>query len=159
VRLPLSIEVRPSRRLALIQWLAHGLAVLSVLGLQIPWPAKAGLISLLLTSAALTHRRWCQQPISRLHLYRKGLLEIEFKGGIEGMRNVGADGAASRCPATVEPWSRLLPGLLVLGLRVEERVLLLALLPDSMSTDAYRRLCVWFRWGRPGLFNAAERLA
>ena len=160
MRLPLSIDIRPSRRLVIMQATAHVLAGVSVLSLQVHWLFKAGLLFLLVFSVALTHRRLQQQPIFRLHLYRKGLLEVELKAGIEGMGNVGADETATRYPATVEPWSRLLPGLLVLGLRVEERVFLLPLLSDSLNPEAYRRLRVWFRWRRQqGPVSAAGRLA
>ena len=133
--LPVTIPLRPSRRLALLLGMAH-LAALAV-----AWPVALALPFklLLATGIAASALYWLWRvrspEVAALHLGRAGQIEVETKVG-------------AREAATVLPQSTVLPGLVVLLLRRDGRRCALALpLPtDASGPQAHRRLRLWLKW-------------
>ncbi len=127
---PLTVTLKPSRRLLVIQSAAHLIAGLSVLVATIPpWLAVLLLLGL---GASLAHMRK-SSDISALVLRGDGRLE-----------KVGADGTAKELG--LHPHTTVLPFLIVLLYREEGRSGSLVLLVDSMSDDDFRQIRVWLRW-------------
>ncbi|MCX7147823.1 MAG: hypothetical protein NTY05_00200 [Rhodocyclales bacterium] len=127
---PLSISIKPSRRLLLIQSLAHVAAAGAVLAATLPsWLAVALLI---LTGASLARLRQAL-PVAALVLNGDG-----------GLETVGADGTASE--AVVHPHTFVLSFLVVLLYRQEGRLRSLTLLSDSLAAEDFRQLRLWLRW-------------
>jgi len=127
---PLSVSIRPSRRLLLIQLAAHVVAVGAVLAAALPsWLAA---VLLLLIGASLARLR-AASPVATLVLRGDGRLET-----------VGADGTATE--AIVHPHTLVLSFLVVLLYRQEERLRSLTLLGDSLAAEDFRQLRLWLRW-------------
>ncbi|MFA4968694.1 MAG: protein YgfX [Sulfuritalea sp.] len=127
---PLSVSLRPSRRLLLIQLAAHVVAAAAVLAASLPpWLAA---ILLVLIGASLARVR-AKSPLSMLVLRGDGRLET-----------VGADGTASE--AVVHPHTLVLSFLVVLLYRQQGRLRALTLLADSLAAEDYRQLRLWLRW-------------
>jgi len=133
----LSVSIRPSRHLLLIQSMAHVVAAGAVLAASLPsWLAA---ILLLLIGASLTRARRKSSPES-LVLCGDGQLQI-----------VGSDGdpkvVQSKASAVVvHPHSLVLSFLVVLLYRQEGRLRSLTLLADSLATEDFRQLRLWLRW-------------
>ncbi|MDP2134149.1 MAG: hypothetical protein Q8J99_11105 [Sulfuritalea sp.] len=127
---PLSISLKPSRRLLLVQALAHLAAAAAVLASHIPsWTAA---LLLLLVGASLAHGR--RPPaVTALVLRGDGRLET-----------VGADGTASE--AAVHSHTLVLAFLVVLLYRQQGRLRALTLFADSLSAEDFRQLRLWLRW-------------
>ncbi|MDP2810349.1 MAG: hypothetical protein Q8O34_09385 [Rhodocyclaceae bacterium] len=129
----MTIQLRPSRRMALLLALAHvaALAVLWPISLSLPY--KGLLAAAIAASALLVSRRTRHSAVSALHLGRAGALEIETKVG-------------ARDTATVLPQTTILPGLIVLLLRQGGRTRCLSLPTDATGPDAHRQLRLWLKW-------------
>jgi hypothetical protein len=115
---------------------AHALAAGSVSLLMIPAVVRLALIGIVASSLIIFFQRQQRQIVAMLHLGTRGELEIETK--------VGAGETATI--ATIEPYTTILPGLIVLLLRCQGKRLVLPLLADSVSTDNYRQLRLWLQW-------------
>jgi hypothetical protein len=127
---PLSVSLKPSRRLLLIQSLAHAVAAAAVLAATIPsWLAA---VLLLLIGASLARARLVT-PVATLLLRGDGRLET-----------VGADGTASE--ATVHPHTLILSFLVVVLYRQDGGLRSLTLLADSLTAEDFRQLRLWLNW-------------
>ena len=126
----LPVSIRPSRRLLLIQSLAHVVAAGAVLAASLPSWLTA--VFLLLIGASLAHARRMSPPES-LILRGDGQLQT-----------VGANGTASA--AVVQPHTLVLSFLVVLLYRQEGRLRSLTLLSDSLAAEEFRQLRLWLRW-------------
>ena len=126
----LSFVLKPSRRLLLIQSLAHLVAAGAVLAANLPaWVAA---VLLLLAGASLARMR---RPPAGASLALRGDGSIEI---------VGADGTASE--AVVHPHTLVLSFLVVLLYRCQGRLRALTLLGDSLAEEDFRQLRLWLRW-------------
>lgn len=144
MQLPLTLSLRPSRRLAFLLTLAHLFAVASLFVTNrplLPLPVPGILVlaffvfaSFVWTLSGLFGRR----RYVRLSLQRDGTLDYALKNGETGS-------------ARVDPQSTLMPWLLILLLRRREgdvpgRLSSLVLLPDTLSGEDFRQLRLWLRW-------------
>ena len=129
---PLSIAVKPSRHLLLIQSAAHAVAAGAVLASAVPTLLAA--LFLILIGASLAHLR-VSPTVATLVLHRDGRIET-----------VGADGTASE--AAVHPHTFVVSFLVVLLYRQERRLRSLTLLSDSLAAEDFRQLRLWLRWQR-----------
>ena len=135
---PLSVSLKPSRRLLVIQSLAHLVAAGAVLAGNLPaWLAA---VFLLLVGASLARMR---RPLAAVSLVLGGDGQIVI---------VGADGTASE--AVVHPHTLVLAFLVVLLYRSQGRLQSMTLLGDSLSNEDFRQLRLWLRW-RPTAANPA----
>ncbi|MDP2823388.1 MAG: protein YgfX [Sulfuritalea sp.] len=126
----LSVSIKPSRRLLVIQSVAHAVAVGAVLAATLPsWLAA---LFLLLIGASLAHVR------------RTSAVESLVLSGDGRLQAVGADGKASE--AVVHPHTLVLSFLVVLLYRQEDRLRCLTLLADSLAVEEFRQLRLWLRW-------------
>jgi hypothetical protein len=127
---PLTILLKPSRRLLAIQLAAHGIAAASVLLSSIPgWMAA---LTLVLVGYSLARLRGASFPV-RLILRDQGQFET-----------VGAGDTATE--ALVHPQTVVMAALIVLLYRQEGRVRSLTLAGDSLSPEDARQLRLWLRW-------------
>lgn len=133
MQLPVSIPLRPSRSLALVLVLAHGAALALLWPLDLPHPLRLLLAAAILVSAWLTLGALRRPAASALHLAGGGMLELETTYG-------------ARLAATVDARTTVLPGLIVLLMRLGRRTATLVLLRDAMGADGHRRLRLWLRW-------------
>ncbi len=127
---PLSVSIKPSRRLLLIQSAAHVVAAFAVFAS--PVPAWLMAVLLLLVGASLAHVRR-SLPGERLVLHGDGRLE-----------KVGAGDTANE--VTVHPNSLVLSFLVVLLYRERGRMRSMVLMPDSVAAEDFRQLRLWLRW-------------
>ena len=127
---PLSVSIKPSRRLLLIQSAAHVVAVAAVLASTVP-PWLAAVLLLALGASLARQRR--KLPAESLVLHGDGRFAT-----------VGADGTASE--AAVHPHTLVLSFLVVLLYRQDGCLRSLALLGDSLTADDFRQLRLWLRW-------------
>lgn len=127
---PFSVSLKPSRRLLLIQSLAHVVAAGAVFAATLPpWLAAALLLSI---GASLVRVRRTER-VEALVLRGDGRLET-----------VGAGGTANE--AAVHPHTLVLPFLVVLLYRQQGRLRSLTLLADSLAAEDFRQLRLWLRW-------------
>ena len=135
---PLTIPLRPSRRLLLVQVIAHLVAGGAVMVSTIAsWLAAA---LLLLVGLSLT-RQQRLSPVTAIVLRGDGNIDI-----------VGADGTVIE--AAVHPHTLVLSFLVVLLYRQQGRLRSLVLPGDSLATEDFRQLRLWLRWQ-----SSAARLA
>lgn len=129
---PFTIALRSSRRLLLIQVLAHFGAMAAVFIATIPaWLAALSLATLLLS---LAHLRRAPAILA---------LNVQGDGRLE---KVGADGTAVEI--VLHPHTRVLPFLVVLLFKQapSRRLQSLTLLADSLDAEDFRQLRLWLRW-------------
>ncbi len=126
----LSFSLKPSRRLLLIQSLAHLVATGAVLAASLP--AWMTVVLLLLAGASLARVR------------RPPAVASVIMGGDGSIEIVGADGTASE--AVVHPHTLVLSFLVVLLYRRQGRLRALTLLGDSLAEEDFRQLRLWLRW-------------
>ncbi|MDO8786574.1 MAG: hypothetical protein Q7J42_00670 [Sulfuritalea sp.] len=126
----LSVAIKPSRRLLLIQSVAHVVAAGAVLAATLPSWLAAALLILVGASLACLRRT---SPVTGLALGGDGHLQI-----------VGPDGTASE--AAVHPHTLVLAFLVVLVYRQDGRLRSLTLLADSLAAEDFRQLRLWLRW-------------
>ncbi len=131
MQLPVVIAVRSSRRWRALLWGAHVVAIASVLPIDLAWAVRFCLMVLIGFSLYRTLTR--PQQITQLSLGAKGELALETK--------VGAGGTAMILPETA-----VLPGMIVLALRVEGKRTPLVLMADALDPGDYRRFRVWLNW-------------
>ncbi len=133
--LPVTIPLRPSRRLALLLALAHLAALAVAWSISLDPPYTTLLAVGIVASALYCLRRFRHPAVAVLHLGKTGELEIETKVG-------------AREPATVLPQTAVLSGLIVLLLRRggSSRTLALALPTDATGYHAHRLLRLWLKW-------------
>ncbi len=132
MQFPIQIELRRSPRLWWLTFLLHGVAAGCLLAL--PWPQ--GLLCVLLVVLALS--AWHALRPTRvvgLRLGDRGDLLLLLAGGDE-------------LSVAVQPDTAVFRQLVVLRVRGDDqrRTDSLALLPDSMSAEQFRRLRLWLRW-------------
>ena len=127
---PFSFSITPSRRLLLIQSLAHITVAIAVLAATVPSWLAAALLMVIGASLACQRRAF---PVAGLVLNGDGRLEI-----------VGADGTASE--VAVHPHTFVVSFLVVLLYRQERRLRALTLLADSLAVEDFRQLRLWLRW-------------
>ena len=127
---PLTIHLKPSRRLLAIQLAAHGIAAASVLLSSIPgWMAA---LTLVLVGYSLARLRAARFPV-RLILRDQGQFAT-----------VGAGDTATE--ALVHPQTVVMAALIVLLYRQEGHVRSLTLASDSLAPEDARQLRLWLRW-------------
>ena len=134
------VNVRPSRTLAGAVAALHLLAGAAILAAALDWPYRAALLCTVAASLVLSLRR------------RQGaVLRCQDDGGLAIRR--GDDWA----PVRLLPDTLVWPWLAVLRYRIDERrATTLAVLPDSLEKDDFRRLRVWLRWGAETKRDAAK---
>lgn len=133
MQLPITIVLQPSRRLAQLLLLAHGAALALLWPLSLPLAIVGLMFLAIVASAVFTLRRVRHPALSALRLGKAGMLEVEMRAG------------ASET-ALVLPQTTVLPGLIVLLLRLGRRTLTLPLPVDAVGPDAHRRLRLWLKW-------------
>ncbi len=127
---PLSVSLKPSRRLLAIQSAAHVLAIAAVLASTLP--SWLGVVILLAIGASLARLRR-RLPVENLVLHGDGRLET-----------VGTDGTVSE--VLVHPHTLVLSFLVVLRYRQQGRPNSVTLLGDSLAPEDFRQLRLWLRW-------------
>ncbi len=125
-----SISIGPSRRLRLIQPVAHVVAGGAVLSAAMPSWLMAILLALIGASLARLRRA---SPTETLLLRGDGRLE-----------KLGAGDTA--CELTVHPHTLVLSFLVVLLYRQEGHLRALTLMDDSLAAEDFRQLRLWLRW-------------
>ncbi|MCF8177059.1 MAG: hypothetical protein K9J74_00985 [Sulfuritalea sp.] len=126
----LTVSIKQSPRLLLIQSVAHAVAGLSVLAANIsPWLAVVILIAI----GASLARQGRQQELERLIFHGDGRIEI-----------VGSDETVIE--SRMHPHTLVWSFLVVLLYRQNNRVRSIVLLPDSADYDELRQLRIWLRW-------------
>jgi toxin CptA len=134
----LIIPLWPSRRLLLVQSMAHLVAAGAVLACTIPsW--LAALLLLLVGLSFARQRRLL--PVTAIILRGDGNIEI-----------VGAD--ATAIEAVIHRHTLVLPFLVVLLYRQQGRLRSLTLPGDGLDAEDFRQLRLWLRWQ-----STAARLA
>jgi len=132
VRLPIRIALRSSRLLIGLLAGLHVLAAVSVIIL--PWAMwlRAALLAGVVISL---WRSLPPAPVNGLRLGERGQLTLLYP-------------QAELLPVRVCPDTTVFSQLIVLRVREDEsnRVLSYPLLPDSMSSEEFRRLRLWLRW-------------
>jgi len=126
----LSLFIKPSRRLRVIQAVAHFVAVGAVLAATLPPWLLAAL--LLLIGASLARQR------------RTPSVEALVLGGDGQLQIVGAGDTA--VDVVVHPHTLVLSFMVVLLYRQEGRLRSLTMLADSIAAEDFRQLRLWLRW-------------
>lgn len=142
MHLPLVLALRRSRRLDILPSALHLLAILALLPLALPGAARAALAALVLASLVSTLAALRRQAGAVLQLGRRGALEFTPRVGVCGT-------------VLLDAHTLLLPGLIVLVLRQEERRIVLPLLADSVGGEEFRRLRLWLRTRGGGALSSA----
>ena len=139
---PLSVSLKPSRRLQLIQSVAHVVAAGAVLTSTIPsWLAVTLLI---LIGASLA--RMCRKfPVASLILHGDGRLETVCADAL-CVPGIPLRGQVTPSEAAVHPHTLVLSFLVVLLYRQNDRLRSLTLLDDSLAAEDFRQLRLWLRW-------------
>jgi hypothetical protein len=126
----LSLQFKPSRRLLLLQSLAHVAAAAAVMASTIPsWLAV--LLLLLVGFSWVRVRRG--SALTGLMLRGDGTIET-----------LSSDGAAAG--AVLHQHTLVLSFLVVVLYRQNDRLQALTLLGDSLTTEDFRQLRLWLRW-------------
>ena len=124
------ISLRPSRRLLMVQVVAHLAAIVALLGATLPsWLAL--LFLLLITASAAQARKGLRA--GTLVLHGDGRLEADGPGGTPH-------------EVCVHAHTLVLPFLVVLLYREDGRLRSLTLLADSLAEEDFRQLRLWLRW-------------
>lgn len=133
MHLPLRIELRASRQLAIYLLSLHLLALGCVLSL--PWTGLVKSVLMLSLLLPLGIAWWQAPPVEALRLGSQGELHCFLANG-------------ESVAAILVAESAVFEFLVVLRLRLgtSRRVSCLTLCRDSMSAGQFRRLRVWLRW-------------
>jgi toxin CptA len=133
MRLPLRLQLKPSRCYFLFLASGHILAGVAVCLLPLPMLVRASAV-LLLPMLMLCYWRGRSGWMPSLLLRSDGKLELEQRG----------ESVLAEVGTSTVVW----PGLIVLHLQVEEgRQKPLVLFPDGLAgIDDHRNLRVWLRW-------------
>lgn len=124
------VRIRPSSWQRLILGTAALLALAAIALADLP---TLGIGFAILFAAIVTWRAWARPHAVALRLGGDGRLE---------WRAVGQDWQ----PANLLPDSHVGPWLCVLSWRSQDSTYRLALYPDSLHPDDFRRLRTWLRW-------------
>lgn len=141
---PIRLDLRPSRRLALLLGLAASAACGAMLSVPVPLWSKLA-VSVTIAAAAVFHiarDAGLRMPASIL------AIEVSSDGTLRYLSR--RDGW---CEATVRGESFVTPALTVLSLAVAEKrwARPAVLMADSGDAEVLRRLRVWLRWGSQAL--------
>jgi hypothetical protein len=138
----LSLAIKPSRRLLVIQSIAHIVAAGAVLAANLPsWLV---VMLLMLIGASLAHLR--HMPVVT-GLVLSGDGRLQTVGACRpAKRNSRQTESGTASDAVVHPHTFVLSFLVVLLYRQEGRLRSLTLLGDSLGTDDFRQLRLWLRW-------------
>jgi len=126
----LRILLHRSRRLLLLQWLAHGMAIFAVLRADIPGGLVWLLLALIAISLLYQHR---PMSVTGLILHGDGRIET-----------IDADGMAS--VIILHRHTTVLPFMIILLYRQNGRLAALPLLADSLAAEDFRQLRLHLRW-------------
>jgi len=138
----LSLSIKPSRRLLLIQAVAHAVAVGAVLAATLPPWLMAVLLLLIGASLARLRRTL---PVEGLVLSGDGQLQI-VGACRPAKRNPRQTGSGTASDVIVHPHTLVLSFMVVLLYRQEGRLRSLTLLADSLALEDFRQLRLWLRW-------------
>jgi hypothetical protein len=127
---PLSLPIKASRRLLLVQLVAHIVAVAAVISSATQSGLAAFLLLLVGYSWLRVHR---SSPVTGLVLRGDGTIET-----------IGSDGAVAG--AVLHHHTLVLSYLVVLLYRQNDRLRALTLLRDNLSAEDFRQLRLWLRW-------------
>jgi hypothetical protein len=133
-RLPLTLEIRRSRRLVASLLLAHLLAATGLWPTELPLWTKVVLWVALAVSLVVALRRPC--PVA-LTLQANGRLTM-----------IQLDGASVEC--RVQPATTVFSWLVVLLLESTGRKVRLTLPVDALGAEGHRRLRTWLKWKASG---------
>ncbi len=134
MQLPLTLELQPSHRLALLLAVAHLCALAAAWLLFIPWWTKFALLAAILASGGYQLLRLNgRSRIRRVILKEGGRLEFSRVDGSSG-------------EARIHPQTTVTPLLVVMLLRRQGRIEALVLLPDALGAEDFRLLRLWLRW-------------
>jgi hypothetical protein len=128
--LPLTLEIRRSRRLMASLLLAHLLVAAGLWPTELPLWTKVVLWVALAVSPVVALRR--PHPVA-LTLQANGRLTM-----------IQPDGASVEC--RVQPATTVFPWLVVLLLESPGRKVRLALPVDALGAEGHRRLRAWLKW-------------
>jgi len=135
MQLPLTVKLQPSRSLSLLLIAMHFGAFLAIVVIALPVWTKLALTLFIATS--FWSGRNCLGGGNQIVC-----LTLRDDGALEHVRFNDEYGEAS-----VHLQSTVTPLLTVILLKQKSNILeTLALLPDSLSPDDYRRLRLWLRW-------------
>lgn len=136
VEFPVTIELRASRRLALLLAFVHIVSVASILSLPLDWFLRAPVLACILLSAVFRTVKQ-RRPLRALLLSKKSLAFVPENGGEQQFLEVLPDSVVFR-------------SLIVLRLRNQGqdagKAFSLVLLPDQMPPERFRLLRIWLRW-------------
>ena len=134
MQLPPSIVLRISRRLSLLLLAVHlGAMAALVLAALPPVLQVAGAVAIVASGAWLCRRLAGRRRVCRMTPRADGKLELQRADGSGGTASVLAG-------------STLLPWLVVLLTRCEDRRQALILLADALAAEDFRVLRLWLRW-------------
>lgn len=126
-------DFRPSRLLAMLLLLAHGLAMVSVVVLPLPVLMRTLLLLL------LTANLWI--------VYKSRVSGASVSGlRIESDRVVLLDAGGGEMSGKLLPDSLVTPYLAVLQIRTESKHRRVLIMPDNLDAHSFRRLRILLRW-------------
>ena len=134
MRLPVTLHLKPSRRLAAALAVAHAAVAGGLAATALTLAAKILVVAALALSLAFALRRHVLRP-------RFAALTLLADGHIEAAL---ADGGTTTL--RVLPDTTVLPWLMVLRLRGGDLRVALALPPDAVEAGGHRELRLWLRW-------------
>lgn len=143
MQLPLTLQIHPSCRLALLLIAAHGGTLAAVAAIDLPvWFRSLVMIGIALSLIFALYRMHGSRRIIRLTLRSDGLLEV-------GRLNENSGQSVQSATLRVHPHSTVTSLLTVVLLengKRGKRLEALTLLPDALNSGDYRCLCLWLRW-------------
>jgi hypothetical protein len=131
VQLPLVLEVRRSPGFIAVLCLAHTVAAVGLLPVDLPFVAKSGLWVALAVSLAVLLGRG--RRVAAIVLRADGRLSL-----------LGKDRPPLECQ--VDPATTVLPWLIVLLVKAGEKTVALILPADALGAEGHRQLRVWLKW-------------
>lgn len=134
-----TIEWQPSRVGKTAVWVLHGAAVFVCLG----WFRGIGLFLGMILLMASAYWAWQQQNL----LAKTAIAALEVDE--QGYAAVRLVHERNWVDTELLAGSLIHPYVCFLAWRIHERTVWQCVLPDMTDADAYRRLLVWARFGRP----------
>ncbi|HZX30669.1 MAG TPA: protein YgfX [Rhodocyclaceae bacterium] len=133
MQFPITIGLHRSFLGGLIGALIHGGAAIAVV--LTPWAVWVrAVLAVAVVVSALLARRSGRPAVTALRLLGNGRVECRLEGDSE-FRS-----------AELQPGNTVHPWLSVIRLSVDMRPVTVVMLPDSATTEEFRRLRVWLRW-------------
>jgi len=140
MQLPLTLQLHPSRRLALLLIAAHGATLAAVALIDLPiWFKSLLMIGIVLSLVIALVKIHGPRQIIRLTLRSDGLLEV-------GRLNEQSEQSSTLRVHPHSTVTSLLTVVLFENGKRRKRLEALTLLPDALNSEDYRRLCLWLRW-------------